>query len=176
MRPRAPRGNGLALADVDAGSGTLAVRRRLECAPGHEKRIAMVIGNADDQTKRLGNPENDARLIADNPRKLGFDVNEQMNLGVLEFRRALRDFARRVQRDDAVAVLYYAGHGMQIANFTFNSGKTALAQGAREPLDTGERGITTSNVVPAPGIECMDNGWLSRAPALRTIESPSPRC
>ena len=79
-----------------------------------EKRIALVIGNARYPKVPLSNPENDARLIADNLRKLGFDVNEQLNVSVLQFRRALREFARRVQEDDAVAVLYYAGHGVQI--------------------------------------------------------------
>lgn len=79
-----------------------------------EKRIALVIGNARYPQAPLSNPENDARLIAGNLRKLGFDVNEQLNVNVQQFRRALRDFARLVQEDDAVAVLYYAGHGVQI--------------------------------------------------------------
>jgi hypothetical protein len=38
---------------------------------------------------------------------------------VLQFRRALREFARRVQEDDAIAVLYYAGHGVQIDGRNF---------------------------------------------------------
>ncbi len=79
-----------------------------------DKRIALVIGNARYPKVPLSNPENDARLIASNLRKLGFDVNEQLNVNVLQFRRALREFARRVQEDDAIAVLYYAGHGVQI--------------------------------------------------------------
>ncbi|MEJ8823238.1 caspase family protein [Variovorax humicola] len=79
-----------------------------------DRRIALVIGNSEYSRARLGNPENDARLMAGNLRKLGFEVNEQLNIGVLQFRRVLREFARQVQKDDATAVLYYAGHGMQI--------------------------------------------------------------
>ncbi|MEJ8848023.1 caspase family protein [Variovorax rhizosphaerae] len=79
-----------------------------------DRRIALVIGNSEYSRARLSNPENDARLIAGNLRKLGFEVNEQLNIGVLQFRRVLREFARQVQKDDATAVLYYAGHGMQI--------------------------------------------------------------
>ena len=79
-----------------------------------DKRIALVIGNARYPKVPLSNPENDARLIAANLRKLGFEVNEQLNVNVLQFRRALREFARRVQEDDSIAVLYYAGHGVQI--------------------------------------------------------------
>ncbi|MBT2303357.1 caspase family protein [Variovorax paradoxus] len=84
-----------------------------------DKRIALVIGNARYPKVPLDNPENDARLIANNLRKLGFDVNEQLNVNVLQFRRALREFARRVQEDDAIAVLYYAGHGVQIDGRNF---------------------------------------------------------
>ena len=79
-----------------------------------EKRIALVVGNGQYPKVPLDNPVNDARLIAGNLRKLGFDVNLQLNVGVLQFRRALREFARLVQQDDAIAVLYYAGHGVQI--------------------------------------------------------------
>ena len=84
-----------------------------------DKRIALVIGNARYPKVPLDNPENDARLIAANLRKLGFEVNEQINVNVLQFRRALREFARRVQEDDAIAVLYYAGHGVQIDGRNF---------------------------------------------------------
>ncbi|HSV60484.1 MAG TPA: caspase family protein [Variovorax sp.] len=79
-----------------------------------DKRIALVIGNSQYPKFALSNPENDARLVAANLRKLGFEVNAQFNVSVLQFRRALREFARQVQKDDAIAVLYYAGHGVQI--------------------------------------------------------------
>lgn len=79
-----------------------------------ERRIALVIGNARYRTLPLNNPENDARLIASRLRGLGFEVREHLNLGVREFRRVVRDFARRVQDDEAVALFYYAGHGVQI--------------------------------------------------------------
>ncbi|MFC5610095.1 caspase domain-containing protein [Variovorax soli] len=83
------------------------------------KRIALVIGNARYPKVPLANPENDARLIAARLRALGFEVTDQYNLGVVQFRRVLRDFARRVQQDDAIAVLYYAGHGVQIDGRNF---------------------------------------------------------
>lgn len=86
---------------------------------GADKRIALVIGNARYQKFPLANPENDARLVATRLRALGFEVTDQYNLGVVQFRRALRDFARRVQQDDAIAVLYYAGHGVQIDGRNF---------------------------------------------------------
>ncbi|SFN29441.1 Uncharacterized protein, contains caspase domain [Variovorax sp. OV329] len=86
---------------------------------GAQKRIALVIGNARYPKLPLTNPENDARLIASRLRALGFQVNEQYNLGVVQFRRVLRDYAKEVQQDDAIAVLYYAGHGVQIDGRNF---------------------------------------------------------
>ncbi len=80
-------------------------------APG---RKALVIGNARYAELPLDNPENDARLLAQTLRSLGFEVAEYLNLGVREFRRVLRDFARSVRDDDSAAVFYYAGHGVQI--------------------------------------------------------------
>lgn len=79
-----------------------------------ERRIALVVGNARYAAVPLPNPTNDARLIASNLRKLGFEVNEQLDLAVIPFRRALREFARRAQEPGVSAVFYYAGHGMQI--------------------------------------------------------------
>jgi type VI secretion system VasD/TssJ family lipoprotein len=78
------------------------------------RRKALVIGNARYAELPLDNPENDARLIAQTLQELGFEVTFHLNLKVRDFRRALREFARNVQDDDAATVFYYAGHGMQI--------------------------------------------------------------
>ncbi|WP_286619424.1 caspase family protein [Variovorax sp. J22R115] len=79
-----------------------------------DRRIALVVGNSNYPAVPLPNPQNDAHLIAANLRKLGFEVNEQINLAVLPFRRALREFARRAQQAGVTSVFYYAGHGVQI--------------------------------------------------------------
>ncbi len=78
------------------------------------KRVALVIGNARYANLPLDNPENDAKLVSSTLRRLGFEVNEQLNLNARDFRRAVREFARRTQSGDGVSVLYYAGHGVQI--------------------------------------------------------------
>ncbi|MBS0342108.1 MAG: caspase family protein [Proteobacteria bacterium] len=105
----------LALAGVAAlVLAALPFHAGAQVGAGAYKRIALVIGNARYPKAPLANPENDARLIAARLRSLGFEVTDQYNLGVVQFRRALRDFARRVAQDDAIAVLYYAGHGVQI--------------------------------------------------------------
>ncbi|WP_441239343.1 caspase family protein [Bradyrhizobium sp. 930_D9_N1_4] len=86
------------------------------CGPAlADKRVALVIGNsAYKNTLQLPNPVNDATLIGDMFRKAGFDaVDVKVDLNASEMRRTLRDFAGRV-RDADMAVIYYAGHGIEL--------------------------------------------------------------
>jgi uncharacterized caspase-like protein len=58
---------------------------------------------------RLGNPANDAGLVAETFKSADFDrVELRRDLKINEMRRALRDFVDRA-RDADVAVVYYAG-------------------------------------------------------------------
>jgi uncharacterized caspase-like protein len=88
----------------------------LVCQPASaEKRVALVLGNAAYQNvARLPNPVNDGAVIAATLKKAGFDVvEERHDLPAAETRRALRDFADRA-RDADIAVVYYAGHGIEV--------------------------------------------------------------
>jgi hypothetical protein len=80
-----------------------------------EKRVALVIGNSAYQNvSRLANPANDSAAIAATLKTAGFDVVElKRDLKVAEMRRAFRDFSDTV-RDADVAIVYYAGHGIEI--------------------------------------------------------------
>ena len=92
----------------------LAAAARLAHAQARQKRVALVIGNAQYQQAPLANPENDATLIGNTLRSLGFEVDVKLNLKAQAFRRALRDFGRTMEDDDSASVFFYAGHGMQI--------------------------------------------------------------
>src|SRR5271163_2939453 len=77
-----------------------------------ETRVALVVGNAGyEHADVLANPINDAVAVASVLKKAGFDVDERDNLGVVEFKRAVRDFARTAANAD-IAVVYYSGRGM----------------------------------------------------------------
>jgi len=77
-----------------------------------ETRVALVVGNAGyEHADVLANPINDAVAVSSVLKKAGFDVDERDNLGVVEFKRAVRDFARTAANAD-IAVVYYSGHGM----------------------------------------------------------------
>ncbi len=80
-----------------------------------EKRVALIIGNSSyDKVARLANPANDAALVADTLKSAGFDdVILRRDLKIADMRRALRDFVD-TSRDADVAVIYYAGHGIEV--------------------------------------------------------------
>ncbi len=80
-----------------------------------EKRVALVIGNsAYKSVPKLTNPANDATAVGDMFKKAGFDhVDIKLNVNASDMRRSLRDFANRT-RDAEVAVIYYAGHGIEL--------------------------------------------------------------
>ena len=77
--------------------------------------MALVLGNSAYQNvPPLTNPVNDAALMADTFKKAGFDLVElKQNLTVQETRRVLRDFADK-SNDADIAVIYYAGHGIEV--------------------------------------------------------------
>jgi uncharacterized caspase-like protein len=88
----------------------------LVCQPAFaEKRVALVLGNSAYQNvAKLPNPVNDGAVIAAKLKDAGFDVvDSRHDLPAAETRRALRDFADRA-RDADIAVVYYAGHGIEV--------------------------------------------------------------
>src|SRR3954451_22334220 len=80
-----------------------------------EKRVALVIGNsAYQKVAKLPNPANDAAAMVAMLRAAGFDlVKTRLNVAANEMRKSLRAFAAKT-RDADVAVVYYAGHGIEL--------------------------------------------------------------
>ena len=84
------------------------------------KRVALVIGNSAYQNvPRLANPAHDAAAITAMLQKAGFDsVDFRSDLKAVEMRRVLREFGNKT-RDADVAVVYYAGHGIELDNANY---------------------------------------------------------
>jgi uncharacterized caspase-like protein len=80
---------------------------------GFDKRIALVIGNADYAFGALKNPVNDARAVAHSLESLGFEVRLKENAGRGAMIDAVREFSIHA-KDYRVRVFYYAGHGVQV--------------------------------------------------------------
>lgn len=83
-----------------------------------EQRIALVIGNAAYKHNPLDNPVNDARLIARTLTQAGFRVTLKENLDRPGLFAAMRQFGDQLT-ENTVAVMYYAGHGMQLRDRNF---------------------------------------------------------
>ncbi len=92
------------------GVMSLSVR----ASPDNERRIALVIGiGAYQNAPHLANPVNDARAVGDSLRRLKFDVTELYDSDFRELNSGIRAFGIRAASAD-VAVVYYAGHGVQV--------------------------------------------------------------
>lgn len=77
-------------------------------------KTALVIGNGAYQAMpSLRNPANDASLIADKLAGLGFEVVRVIDGDRRAFREGLTRFGRQSEGAD-VALVFYAGHGVQV--------------------------------------------------------------
>src|SRR3984893_4137122 len=85
-----------------------------------DKRVALIVGNSIYQTvPQLPNPSRDAASVAKMFKDAGFDsVDVALNVGNLEFKRAIRRFEATADQDD-IAVVYYAGHGLEIGGTNY---------------------------------------------------------
>ncbi|MBB4374024.1 putative caspase-like protein [Bradyrhizobium sp. cir1] len=79
------------------------------------KRVALVLANSAYQhAPSLANPVNDGAVMAKTLKEAGFDVvDSRHDLSAQDTRRVLRDFADATRTAD-IAVVYYAGHGIEV--------------------------------------------------------------
>ncbi|MDA9403996.1 caspase family protein [Bradyrhizobium sp. CCBAU 45389] len=85
---------------------------------GPEQRVALVIGNSNYQNApQLANPDNDAQSMAQFLNSAGFEVVSATDLGQNDMLRVVQDFSAKVSArgPNTVAMVYYAGHGVQLA-------------------------------------------------------------
>jgi len=78
------------------------------------KLVALVIGNADytDDATPLRHPLKDARALADELRRRGFDVDVGENLTKSGMERAIEQFQARIG-PGSTALFYFSGYGVQ---------------------------------------------------------------
>ena len=80
-----------------------------------DKRVALVIGMSKYQrVPQLINPAHDTDAMSALFKSAGFDVvDSERDLGISDFRRVVREFSE-TSRDADIAVVYYAGHGIEV--------------------------------------------------------------
>src|SRR6266850_3925721 len=87
-----------------------------------ENRVALVIGQSNYRAVvPLPNPANDARAMSQLLGNAGFEVTDAADLSQNEMRERVGDFAAKVaaKGPDTVALVFYAGHGLQIDGENF---------------------------------------------------------
>lgn len=77
-------------------------------------RIALVIGNSAYPSSPLVNPANDARAMGEALRKLGFQVETVLDADKARLKQSVSELIAKLKGRNGMAVLYYAGHGVQI--------------------------------------------------------------
>lgn len=116
--------------------------------------LALVIGNANYfSATHLPNPENDAKDMGDALRKLGFEVIQLNNLGHEEMKRAVGNFALKLE-NYTTGLFFYAGHGIQY------NGRNYLI-----PIDAD---LKTDNDITK---KCVDTGSLLTKMELMGLET-----
>ena len=149
------------------------------------KRVALVIGNgAYQRYPQLKNPTNDAADMATRLRAFGFEVIERSNLTTSQIGPTLREF-RSSLSSASVALVFYAGHGMQIRGENYLPAVDAVIVGEddipyqslalRQVLEALEDAKTRLNLVFLDA--CRDNpfarGTRSGSRGLAKVEAPS---
>ena len=110
------------LRDV-AAAGVLSFLAALLFSPDQSEaaRKAFIVGNSNyAHVSSLPNPANDAADLAAKLKALNYDVTLELDVGRAQFLRSFQKFSGSLAADD-LALLYFAGHGMQIGgeNYLF---------------------------------------------------------
>lgn len=100
---------------------TLATVLLLMCLPAMAwaNRVALVIGNSNyTSVASLDNPQNDSAAVSKALVAQGFEVLRGDNLGRVAMRNTLRQFRAMADRSE-IALVYYAGHGIEIGGVNY---------------------------------------------------------
>lgn len=139
-------------------------------------RVALVIGNsAYANVPPLGNPRNDVADIGAALDRLGFEVTRLEDAGYATLRRGLQTFRRRASAAE-IAVVFYAGHGIEVNKHNFLVPVDAQLRNDGDveyeavPLELVMRAVVRSVGIPTRGARCVQGqpvrsvdeagGWL----------------
>ncbi|SHO67016.1 Caspase domain-containing protein [Pseudoxanthobacter soli DSM 19599] len=101
--------------DIAPPSAVAAPEIKLPSGSGVEQRFALLIGNAAYASAALANPVRDVRLLGWTLEGMGFSVRRVENATLATMQDAIIAFGEQLDAAgaDAIALLYFAGHGVQ---------------------------------------------------------------
>jgi hypothetical protein len=126
--------NGLSLKVLVACGLVASLLPALTAPANAAKRVALVIGNNDyKNVPKLQKAVNDARVMGDTLKQLGFSVMVAENQNRQQFSQTLLAFDNAVEPGDT-AFFFYAGHGFEIAgqNYLLPTDVPAAVEGQEE--------------------------------------------
>jgi uncharacterized caspase-like protein len=137
-----------------------------------DKRVALVIGNgAYQNATQLPNPPRDADAIAELFRIGGFDVvQSRLDLGNVEFKRALRELNLAAINAD-IAVVFFAGHGIEINGVNYLLPVDAKL---KRDFDVEDEAVTLDRILravePAKKLRLVVLDACRENPFVRTVQ------
>jgi len=146
-------------------------------------RVALIIGNAAYvNVPALVNPTNDAKAMANIMRKLGFKVFDVIDGDKASMERAIDQMKDQLKGQQAVAMLYYAGHGLQLDWHNYmvpvNANLKTAADVPKQTIDI-EKVITTfkssntrMNIIILDA--CRDNPFEEKASGKGLAQLDAP--
>ena len=146
-------------------------------------RVALVIGNAAYKNiPALGNSTNDAKSMAAVLRKLGFSVVEVVDGSKDQMSKAIDQMQIQLKGKQAVGMLYYAGHGLQLDWHNYMVPVDAkLNQASDVPkqtidienvIDMFKRSTTRMNIIVLDA--CRDNPFAGKASGKGLAQLDAP--
>ncbi len=153
-----------------------------------ERRVALVVGNSAYRSKPLDNPANDATDVAAALQELGFKVSLLLDANLARMRAATREFEKLVAGSD-VALIFYAGHGIEYRNSNYMIPVDADPRRPYELEDTAYNAnrwlemleMTASQNAQRVNIVILDacrdasfaRSWNSRSVGLAKMDAPT---
>ena len=152
--------------------------------PAGERRVALLIGNANYPRAPLANAVNDVRLMEATLKEVGFEVIKAENAGRRDMQRLIREFGDRLRQSGGVGLFYFAGHGVQVRGNNYlipvDADIRAEDEVAFDSIDAQavlEKMETARNRVNLVILDaCRDNPFArtrSMAAGLATMNAPS---
>lgn len=146
-------------------------------------RVALVIGNAAyKNVPALANATNDAKSMSTVLRKLGFTVVEVVDGSKDQMSKAIEKLQLELKGRQAVGMLYYAGHGLQLdwRNFMvpIDAKLEAAADVAKQTIDIGNvidvlrKSGTRMNIIVLDA--CRDNPFAEKASGKGLAQLDAP--
>jgi hypothetical protein len=113
-----------------------------QALPAPEQRVALVIGNSKyENAAPLANPDNDAQSVAELLSSAGFEVIAATDLTHNDMIQVMQDFSAKIAErgPNTVAMIYYAGHGVQVAGENYLIPVDAKITNPSDLVDNGLR-------------------------------------